>query len=262
MLRFLPQLLPLMVFVGMCTESLHAQQWGDLTGQFIYDGTPPTASPVTVTKDIEVCGKHMLVNESLVVGPDGGLANVVVYLYLGLGDTKPEVHSSYAESEKAEVALDNDKCRFAPHIALLRTSQTLVIGNKDAVGHNTKIDTFANAPINPIIPAGGQLSQQFPAEERLPVPVSCSIHPWMQAYLVVKEHPYIAASDASGKFVIKNLPAGTWTFQAWQEKAGYVSDVTLNGSPTEWSRGRFEITIEPGVNDLGEIKVAASAFQN
>ena len=69
----------------------------------------------------------------------GSFANVVVYLYLR-GKTAP-VHESYSETADAKVTLDNDKCRFEPHVCLLRTSQTLVVGNKDDVGHNTKIDT-------------------------------------------------------------------------------------------------------------------------
>ena len=51
-------------------------QWGTLTGTFVMDGKAPAAAPIVITKDEEVCGKHNLVNESLVVNPDnGGIAD-------------------------------------------------------------------------------------------------------------------------------------------------------------------------------------------
>jgi hypothetical protein len=246
----------LAIVTSLCGAALHAADWGDLTGTFIYDGPTPPPIPLKIDKDIEVCGKHNLVDESLVVGPKGELANVLIFLY---SDSTPPIHESYAAAADAEVLLDNEKCRFSPHVALLRTTQTLVLGNKDSVGHNTKVDTFTNVPINPLIPAGSQLKHKFPAPERLPATVSCSIHPWMTAKLVIKDHPYMAITDANGKFVMKNVPAGTWTFQAWQSV--YLSKVKVNGSPVEWSKGRFEVDVKPGANELGEVRVSPELFK-
>ncbi len=46
-----------------------ADDWGTLSGRFIFDGKAPAAEAITPNKDLEVCGKHPLVDESLVVGP-------------------------------------------------------------------------------------------------------------------------------------------------------------------------------------------------
>jgi hypothetical protein len=233
-----------------------AQEWGDLKGRFVFDGTAPAPEAITVTKDIDFCGKHKLVSEKIVVGPDGGIRNLLVWLYVGRGGAAPAVHPSYAETAEAKVKLDNKNCRFEPHVALLRTSQTLVVGNSDPIGHNSKFSTFANAPINPIIPANSETEHQFSAPERLPVPVSCSIHPWMNGWVRISDHPYMAVTDKSGNFEIKNLPAGDWTFQFWHEASGYVQDVKVDGKAVNWSKGRLEVPIKPGVNDLGEIRFA------
>lgn len=252
----------MVAIVTALTCSAANAQWGNFSGTFVYDGAPPSPSPIVVTKDQAVCGKHDLVDESLVVNSEnGGIANIVLYLYLGRRDKAPTPHPSYEESADAEVHLDNLNCRYDPHVALLRTSQTLVIGNKDPIGHNTKVDTLTNRPINPIIPANGSISQQFPKEERLPTKVSCSIHPWMNAIVVIKDTPYMAVSDANGKFTIENLPEGEWTFQVWHEKAGYIDSVIIDGKKTSWSKGRVEQKITSGDNDLGEIKVPASVFK-
>jgi hypothetical protein len=244
----------------LIASSAAAEDWFDLKAKFVYDGAAAKPAPVDITKDQAVCGKHNLVDESLVIAKDGAVANVVAYLYVGRGSAKPPVHESYAKTANAEVQLNNVNCRYEPHVALLRTTQTLVIGNKDPVGHNTKIDPFFNTPVNPIIPASGQLKQKFPIAERLPVPVSCSIHPWMKAWLLVQETPYMAVSDKEGNLEIKNVPAGEWTFQFYHEKAGFVREVILDGKPTEWSKGRLEINIE-GDTDLGEVRLPASLFE-
>ncbi|MEQ8785874.1 MAG: hypothetical protein RIC55_06230 [Pirellulaceae bacterium] len=240
----------------LLSVSATAAEWGDLKGRFVFDGTPPAPAPVTVTKDVEFCGKHKLVNEEIVVGKDGGIKNIVVLLYLDRSDTAPAAHESYAKTADAKVKLDNKNCRFEPHVTLLRTSQTLVVGNSDPVGHNSKFNTFANPPINPIIPAGSEIEQQFTTPERFPVGVSCSIHPWMNSWVYIADHPYMAVTDASGNFEIKNLPAGEWTFQI-RHDTGYVQDVKVDGKAQNWSKGRIEVSIEPErVTDLGEVRFA------
>jgi hypothetical protein len=134
------------------------------------------------------------------------------------------------------------------------------MANSDDIGHNCKIDTLVNPPINYTLPAKGKLEHRFLLAERLPVRVSCSIHPWMSAWLLIRDNPYMAVSDDNGKLVIRNLPVGTWSIQFWHEKAGYVSEVAQDGKKTEWKRGRLEIEIKPGANDLGSVTLAQTVF--
>jgi plastocyanin len=240
--------------------SVTAEDWGNLSGQIIYDGDPPTPPAVKITKDKECCGKHNVVDESLLVNAENhGVRNVIIFL-VPERDAQVPVHESYQESANAEVLLDNDKCRFEPHVVLLRTGQKLKIGNSDPIGHNAKIDTFNNPPINITIPQGDFRTFECTNEERLPARVSCSIHPWMKAWVVIRSNPYMAVTDEEGKFEIKNLPVGTHKFMFWQEKAGYVAEVTMDGAKTKWRRGTVELKIEPGDNDMGVIKVLPSLF--
>jgi plastocyanin len=237
--------------------SAQAQQWGTLKGRFVFDGPAPTLPKIQVTKDIEVCGKYDLGDESLVVGPEGGLANVVVYLR-----TKPSaVHPDAGRTDKP--VLDNAQCRFEPHVVPVQVGQPLVIKNSDDVGHNAKIDSFTNNPVNVLIPANGAVEQTFAAPETLPARVSCNIHPWMSAWLVIRPDPYMAVSSADGSFEIANLPAGDeeLEFQVWHEKSGYIQQVTAADGQREWMRGRFLMQLAPGVNDLGVLKVSPSAFE-
>jgi plastocyanin len=252
-----------LALVAICsiTGPAYSQGWGNLKGRFVYDGKAPAPQPITPTKDQEVCGKTKLVDESLLVGANGGLQNVVVFISVGPGDKAPAVHPDLKKAASEPVVFDNAQCRFSPHIALVQTGQTVNLTNSDSVAHNTKVDAF-NQPINPLLPPGAKLAQKFTAEERLPAKASCSIHPWMTGWLVIKSHPYMAVTDENGEFEIKNIPAGTWTFQFWHEKAGYLDSVTVNNKATTWKRGRVDLDVKDKASlNLGDVKVAASAFE-
>lgn len=231
-----------------------AAEWGDLKATFVYDGTPPAPTSIVVNKDPQFCGQFGLVDEELVVNKENkGIANIVAYMYTRTGP-KPSIHPDYDAQAKAKLVLDNAKCRFVPHVVLLTTTQTLVLKNSDTVGHNTNYAGFRNPAFNDLIPAGAQIEKQL-TEGGERAKVTCSIHPWMNAYVVVHDTPYGGVSNKNGELVIKNIPVGTWTFQLWHGGiGGYVADVKQNGKATEWKRGRLEVTIKPGMNDLGEIK--------
>lgn len=254
----------LAVFCGfvLFTASVQADQWGDLTGRFLYEGEPPVRKAIEITKDNEYCAKCNLREEHLVVDPaTQGVANVAVWLLISSRDPTPPIHESYTKTENAVVNLNSTNCRIDPHVCLVRTTQSLLIRNTDSIADGLKIDTFRNPPLNILLPPEGEIRRELRAPERVPVPVGCPVHPWESGWLLVREDPYMAASNAEGRFQIKNLPVGEWTFQFWHEMAGYLSKVELQGKEVSWRRGRSKIDIKPGVNDLGEIQLAAALFQ-
>jgi len=226
--------------------------WGDLTGRFVYDGAAPTPAALNITKDEEFCGPHNLVDESLVVGPDGGVANVVVFLRTRDVAVHPDLEAAAA----AQIVFDNKNCRFEPHVlAVWFDRQTLIVRNSDPVGHNTNISPTADTPANPLLAADSQIEYTFHRHQNEPVAVSCNIHPWMRGYVLPRENPYFAVTAADGSFKIEKLPAGELEFVAWQEKTGELD-------PGDWKRGRFTVNVGAGMTtDLGEIKLAPSLFE-
>lgn len=231
-----------------------ATGWGDLKVRFVYDGDAPAPRAIVPNKDAEYCGKFEIVDESLVVNSaNGGLQNVVGWLQKDRGVNAIPIHESYLAHARDKVVLDNKGCRFEPHVGLLWTTQALVLKNSDTVGHNTNYMTLSNVGQNVIIPARGQIEQSLGAVERIPAKVACNIHPWMNAKLVVKDHPYMAVSDKDGILEMKNLPAGEWTIQFYHEQL--VAKVTVNGQAEDWSRGEKKVMITDGEStDLGEVK--------
>jgi hypothetical protein len=54
----------------------------------------------------------------------------------------------------------------------------------------------------------------------------------MRAFLFVFAHPYFAVTPKTGDFELKNVPPGTYTVEAWQERFGTL-DATVTIGPNE-----------------------------
>lgn len=233
-------------------------EWGGLTGTFRLKGEPPKKAKIDPGND-QACCQANPQDESVVVGEKGELANVVVYLQVKRGD-KPKVHPDLAEPAKDEVELDNAGCAFKPHVVLVRAGQTLRLKNTDATNHNVKAKLGADT-FNFMVPAKGEQTVELDTPQRVPCEIACSIHPFMQGWILVRDNPYMAASDKKGKFALEKLPAGTHEFQFWHERAGYLKNVAIGKGKTD-RRGRLELTVPPsGKLDLGEIEIDASLLK-
>jgi len=242
--------------------------WATIKGVFKIDGPPAAPQPLTVDKDQSVCapGGKQVLSETLVVdSASGGIKDVVVYLAtpakFPVGDSKWE-HPDYAAAREATLEFDQKNCVFLTHMFGMRTSQKLKILNSDPVGHNTKTEPTGNtASINATIPANGYAPYEPGRESQEPFPVSCSIHPWMSARMLVRDSPYFAVTKLDGSFEIANVPAGVpLEFRVWQEKSKFLQDVTVNGKPEKWSKGRLKVTLQPDEQKQLDVVVAAAVF--
>jgi plastocyanin len=242
--------------VALLAVPAAADEWGSIKGKFVIKGDAPAAAELKADKDVEVCGKEKLLNEELVVGADGGIANVVVFVR----DKDVKVHPD-AAAAKDPVLMDNKNCRFEPHVAFVQVGQTLTLKNSDSVGHNSNIATIKNPPSNSLIASGAESNVTFKAEEAIPAQVTCNIHPWMKAWVLVRPNPYGAVSSADGSFEIKNLPAGDVELQLWHEKAGYIGEINVKGKSEKIAKGRKKIKVAAGENDLGEMVLDANLFK-
>jgi hypothetical protein len=136
----------------------------------------------------------------------------------------PPIHPSLKEIKDREVVIDQPCCKFEPHALVMREGQVLIGKNSAAFNHNLN---WAGGDDNPgdnkLIPGGAQIKIEDLKASQRPIKVSCNIHPWMNAWLRVFDHPYFALTDSDGKFEIKNAPAGKWNLIMWQEGKGWVN---------------------------------------
>lgn len=244
--------------LGIFAQDLFAQQWGTVTGRFVVQGNVAAlpAALVVPAQAAGFCG-NQLPNPVLRIGPKNELQDVALWLYLDRGVAAPVPHPMYEELKKKAVEVANLGCLYEPHVAMVRPGQTVEFVNADPIPHNFKVEGFANAGINFLVPVNGKQPHVFADEERYPMNASCAIHPWMAAKIVIRESPYMAVSGEDGKFTIENLPVGTHKFQVWHERPGNIKEMNLGGKVVKDRKGVIEIKVKPGQNDLGDIFIDA-----
>lgn len=250
----------LAVVIAVAGISVGQAQWGDLKAKFILDGKPPDPEKLNINKDVELCLKHKLVDEKFRINAEtGAIQDVLVFLTPKPGSAKPTIHPDYLK-DPADVVLDNKNCRFTPHLVTIFTAQKLVIKNSDPVGHNTNANFFENVSFNDQIPGGGKTVKTLTKAESQPSPLTCGAHPWMSAKILVREDPYAAVSNEKGELTIKNLPVGKWTFTIWHEGCGFVVSGQQAGKEKKWTKGKIDVEIKKGDNDLGEFKIPVAVL--
>lgn len=239
-------------------EQAGGPEWGTLTGKIVVEGELGDLPDEEIDKDQGTClaDGDPPKDDNLVVGPEGGLRDVFIMMFL-TGDENLPIHPEYENPPEQPLVLDNIRCRFAPHALFVRTNQKLVLKNSDDVGHNCHIVTFGNEE-NVNLSQMTEVEVELKNSDKVPGNVVCDIHRWMDAVILVRDEPYAAISAEDGTFTIRNVPAGTWTFQFWHKKGGYLRDLQIEGHQPG-RRGEIELTFEDGKTlDLGTMKIEAA----
>jgi plastocyanin len=188
---------------------------GSIDGIVRFVGAKPSAKPINMSDDPACVAAHhgKPYDESLVVGPRGGLANVFLYIEKGLEGKRFEVPNT-------PVMISQTGCWFVPRVLGIQVGQRLQVVNSDPVTHNIHPLAKVNREWNHSQGAGDPPIERHFTKPEVMIPIKCNIHSWMHAYIGVVDNPYFAVSDSAGGFRIPNLPPGTYTIAAWQEKFG------------------------------------------
>ena len=186
-----------------------------ITGTVTLDGTPPAIPPIIMSAAPECAKLHSspLVYPQVVTGDHGALADVIVYVKSGVANYRFDVPA-------APATLDQSGCMYEPHVLGVMASQKLDIKNTDPIVHNVHPVPHQNRAWNESQPVGSAAIETSIDHAELAVRVLCNLHPWMRAYVFVFSHPYFDITSKTGTFELKNLPPGTYTIEAWQEKYG------------------------------------------
>lgn len=202
---------------------------GVISGKIVLEGAPAAPPAIKMEADpyCEMQHPDPATPEEIVANPNGTLKNVFIYL-------KEGVQGQAGSAPKEPVKFDQKNCWYDPHVFGLRVGQPLEIWNSDDTLHNVHAYPEKSSPFNVGMPIKGmKLQKTFSAPEVM-VKIKCDVHPWMQAYVGVLDHPFFSVSGADGAFEIKDIPAGTYTVEAWHEKLGVQSQqVSLAASETK-----------------------------
>ena len=176
-------------------------------------------SEVPVNKDPGICDpeSHKRISlERMVIGPDGGVANTIVYL-------KNISRGKAMNLPAPRRSLDQKHCRYEPHILWVPQTSELAMKSSDATLHTIHMDGAAS------------FNLPFPFTDRVItrrmdtpglINLRCNGgHVWMNAEMMVVPHPYHAVTDENGRFelpmcrpVIMKLSRGTEGWHAPAER--------------------------------------------
>jgi len=204
------------VGVAILGQKVSAAPEGKITGTVKLDGTAPRMRPIDMSKEPSCAKVHEgnpVKMENVVVGSNGGLQNVVVYISQGLTGNEPVSSETPSWDQKG--------CQYIPHVMALNVGQHFKVVNSDPTSHNIHPMPKPGGPNhewNKSQPTGAPPFDVTWTGEEVAIPVKCNIHPWMHGYMAVVKGPN-AVSDGNGAYSI-SLPPGSYTVTAWQEDLG------------------------------------------
>ncbi len=207
-------------------DQTHAATAGaTLSGRVMLDGPKPAQREINMTKDpmcIKLHGDKPVFSEELLVGDDGGVQNVFVYIRRGA----PKI--DYPLPDEV-VVLDQKDCMYHPRVQGMLVGQTLQRVQRRSGDAQCPFvsDSQSGVQLSASQPDSGPRERVFDSPER-EIEIQCDIHPWMHAYLFVMDHPFFAVTDEQGNYSIAGLPAGEYSLGIWHEELGkQQQDVTV-----------------------------------
>ena len=210
---------------------------GTVSGRVVVEGQLPANARIKMEADPVCIKAHPEgANFETYAVENGGLNNVFVYVKDGLGNY-------YFDPPTEPVKLDQNGCRYTPHVLGVQVGQPIEISNSDSTLHNVHALRGENKGFNFGQSFAGQRDTRTFTKPEVMVTVKCDVHAWMNAYVGVVAHPYHAVTANGGQFTLKNVPAGTYTIEAWHEKLGTTTQsVTLGEKESKEISFTFKAT--------------------
>ncbi|MGE5215362.1 MAG: plastocyanin/azurin family copper-binding protein [Chloroflexota bacterium] len=128
---------------------------------------------------------------------------------LSVGQIKAQTASMKPQKKE----MDQKDLKFVPTVVAIMVGGTVDFPNHDKTWHNVFSKGGANDFDLGLYPPGQTRSKRFdkPGVSR----VLCNVHPNMEAFVVVKEHPFFSSTDSRGLYEIKDVPLGKLRVQIW-----------------------------------------------
>lgn len=200
-----------LVLFALLPGAARAQAAGGVHGTVKLTKAPPKKEARKVTKDNSTCGSEKE-DETYVVGSGGALANVVVFLEGVKGGSAP-----------ASADLDQQKCRYVPHVLAVAKGATVNVKNSDPILHNTHSYLGGSTVFNMALPVQGMKIPKK-LDKAGAVKLGCDAgHTWMAGWIYVADSGFITVTDKSGRFSLEGVPPGEYTLKTWHEAEGEKS---------------------------------------
>jgi plastocyanin len=121
----------------------------------------------------------------------------------------------------SKAIIDQKDLTFRPRVIAVIVGKTVDFPNNDKTFHNVYSNSEAKKFDLGLYPSGQSRSVNF--DKPGVVKILCNVHPNMEAYVVVKEHPFFSVSDARGNYSINTAPLGKYRIEVWHPQYGSKS---------------------------------------
>ena len=207
-------------------QVIPVQDGGTIRGTVKWQGALPHLVPSEINRDPQVCdplGQKRRDLERLLVGPNGGVANTIVYL-------RNITRGKAMDLPASRRFLNQKTCRYEPHILLVPLEAILTVRDSDPLLHTVQMS--GNADYNlPFVLEGQEITRPMTREGR--VDLRCNVHVWMNGEMVVARHPYYAVTDQDGNFELTQVPPGDYEIVALHEGWRVVGESSLYDIATQ-----------------------------
>jgi plastocyanin len=110
-------------------------------------------------------------------------------------------------------AVDQVDKQFVPFVKPVLIGSVVRFPNSDNIRH--QVYSFSAAKKFELPLYAGSDAQAVNFDKPGVVVLGCNIHDWMVGYIYVSETPYFAKTDAGGRALIAELPAGDYAVRIW-----------------------------------------------
>ena len=123
-------------------------------------------------------------------------------------------------SQPIRATIEQKNRRFVPDVVVVPVGSSILFPNLDPIFHNvfslSKSKTFELGNY-----AKDQVRSVTVSKTGI-VFVNCRLHANMQATIVVSPNQWSTRTDTSGRFLLANVPPGTYTLVAWHKAVGFI----------------------------------------
>ncbi len=207
-------------------QVVSVENGGTIKGMVKWQGSLPHLMASEINKDQQICdplGEKRRDLERLLVAPNGGVANTVVFL-------RNITRGKAMDLPAPRRFLDQKNCRYEPHILLVPLRATLTVRDSDPLLHTVQMTGSADYNL-PFVLAGQEATRSMTREGK--VSLRCNVHVWMNGEMMVAPHPYYAVTDREGNFELTQVPPGDYEIVAWHEGWRVVGENALYDIATQ-----------------------------
>jgi hypothetical protein len=181
-------------------QTITVSDGGTITGTVKWSGPVPKIPTLVINKDPEICDPQAQKKRDL--------ERLVVFL-------KDISKGKAMDLPEGRQFLNQKTCRYEPHLLLVPDKGTVQLKSSDPVLHTVHMSGMAD--YNLPFPFANQTVSRTMNREGL-VDLRCNAgHIWMNAELLVVNHPYYSVTDEDGNFKLTDVPPGDYEIEAWHE---------------------------------------------